>query len=75
MNRQELQSMLKYGAEKIFSANIETGITDEDIETLIARGEDATKQLNEKMSKYTDQVPEYSTAHSLCHHLTHFDDE
>ena len=31
-------------------------ITDEDIDTLIAKGMEATKDMNEKMSKYTDQV-------------------
>jgi len=36
---------VRYGAEKIFDGAQGSTITDEDIETIIAKGEDATKQV------------------------------
>lgn len=56
MTKDEMQAMVRYGAEKIFSASSGDGITDEDIEALIAKGVKATEELNTKMAKYTDQA-------------------
>ena len=56
LNKDELLSMVRYGADKIFDGAGGSTITDEDIETIIAKGEDATKQLNEKMAGFTDKA-------------------
>lgn len=56
LNKDELLSMVRYGAEKIFDGAQGSTITDEDIETIIAKGEDATKQLNEKMAGFTNKA-------------------
>ena len=56
LNKDELLSMVRYGADKIFDGAQGSTITDEDIETIIAKGEDATKQLNQKMAGFTDKA-------------------
>ena len=61
LNKEELLSMVRYGADKIFDgAGSGATITDEDIETIIAKGEDETKQLNEKMAGFTDKALKFS---------------
>mmetsp|Transcript_12989 Transcript_12989/g.34536 ORF Transcript_12989/g.34536 Transcript_12989/m.34536 type:complete len:1051 (+) Transcript_12989:23-3175(+) len=52
MNKDELLNMVRYGAEKVFAQKDITEITDEDIDAIIAKGEEATRMLNEKMAKY-----------------------
>ena len=39
---------VRYGAERVFSSEA-TNITDEDVDALIAKGEAATKELNDKL--------------------------
>lgn len=56
MSKDELQQMVRYGAEKIFNSSNLSEITDLDIDTIIAKGEEATKDMNDKMSKYTDKA-------------------
>jgi hypothetical protein len=34
-------------------------VTDEDIDTLLAKGEEATKDMNAKMSQYTNQALQF----------------
>jgi len=58
-SKDELQQMVRFGADKIFNSASST-ITDEDVDSIIARGEEATKALNEKMSQYTDNAMKFS---------------
>ncbi|VAH14525.1 unnamed protein product [Triticum turgidum subsp. durum] len=49
VNKDELLQMVRFGAEMVFSSKDST-ITDEDIDRIIARGEEATAQLDAKMA-------------------------
>ena len=61
LNKDELLSMVRYGADKIFDgAGTGSTITDDDIETIIAKGADETKLLNEKMAGFTDKALKFS---------------
>ena len=60
VNKEELLSMVRYGADKIFDGTTNSTITDEDIDTIIAKGEDETKLLNEKMAGFTDKALKFS---------------
>ena len=51
MNKEELLNMVRYGAEQIFSGDAST-ITEEDIDTIIKKGEDATTALNSKLEQF-----------------------
>jgi SWI/SNF-related matrix-associated actin-dependent regulator of chromatin subfamily A member 5 len=55
VNKDELLQMVRYGAEKVFSSGDST-ITDEDIDRIIAKGEEATAELDQKMKKFTDDA-------------------
>jgi hypothetical protein len=44
--------MIKFGADAIFSSKDST-ITDEDIDAIIAKGEERTEAMNEKIKKAT----------------------
>ncbi|KAG9250189.1 SWI/SNF family of DNA-dependent ATPase [Emericellopsis atlantica] len=57
-NKDELLNMIQHGAEKVFQQKEGTGlaakgsdVTDDDIEAILAQGEDRTKQLNAKYEK------------------------
>ncbi|KAM0232695.1 hypothetical protein ACHAP5_010642 [Fusarium lateritium] len=58
-NKDELLSMIQHGAEKVFQSKGPTGnmasgdgeIADDDIDEILARGENRTKQLNAKYEK------------------------
>ena len=60
VNKEELLSMVRFGADKIFDGTTNSTITDEDIDTIIAKGEDETKLLNEKMAGFTDKALKFS---------------
>ena len=45
MNKEELEGLVNYGASEIFKAQGST-ITDEDIDNLLKRGEERTRQQN-----------------------------
>lgn len=47
--------MVRFGAEKVFSSKDST-ITDEDIDRIIAKGEEATAELDAKMKKFTEDA-------------------
>lgn len=59
VNKEDLLNMVRYGAEKIFASEAST-ITDEDIEALIAKGEQATKELNDKMREYSENAMRFT---------------
>ncbi|CAG9463301.1 unnamed protein product [Pedinophyceae sp. YPF-701] len=60
VNKDELLSMVRYGAELIFSSKDSSSITDEDIDAILARGEQQTKELNDKMAQFTEQAMKFS---------------
>ncbi|XP_058203242.1 ISWI chromatin-remodeling complex ATPase CHR11 isoform X2 [Rhododendron vialii] len=55
VNKDELLQMVRFGAEMVFSSKDST-ITDEDIERIIAKGEEATAELDAKMKKFTEDA-------------------
>ena len=65
MNKEELQSMVRFGAEYIFQSSDSSDITDEDIDQLIAKGEAATNELNEKMQAFTENAMKFSVSGDL----------
>lgn len=50
--------MVRYGAEMVFSSKDST-ITDEDIDRIIAKGEEATAELDAKMKKFTEDAIQF----------------
>jgi SWI/SNF-related matrix-associated actin-dependent regulator of chromatin subfamily A member 5 len=50
--------MVRFGAEMVFSSKDST-ITDEDIDRIIARGEEATAELDAKMKKFTEDAIQF----------------
>ncbi|MQL96698.1 hypothetical protein Taro_029380 [Colocasia esculenta] len=55
VNKDELLHMVRFGAEMVFSSKDST-ITDEDIDRIIAKGEEATAELDAKMKKFTEDA-------------------
>ncbi|CAN1857585.1 ISWI chromatin-remodeling complex ATPase CHR11 [Linum perenne] len=55
VNKDELLQMVRFGAEMVFSSKDNT-ITDEDIDRIIAKGEEITVELDAKMKKFTEDV-------------------
>ncbi|CAN1164462.1 ISWI chromatin-remodeling complex ATPase CHR17 [Linum perenne] len=55
VNKDELLQMVRFGAEMVFSSKDST-ITDEDIDRIIAKGEEVTVELDAKMKKFTEDV-------------------
>ncbi|KAL0368261.1 UNVERIFIED_CONTAM: putative chromatin-remodeling complex ATPase chain [Sesamum calycinum] len=58
VNKDELLQMVRFGAEMVFSSKDST-ITDEDIDRIIAKGEEATAELDAKM-KNLQKMPSNS---------------
>ncbi|KAF3438072.1 hypothetical protein FNV43_RR20828 [Rhamnella rubrinervis] len=52
VNKDELLQMVRFGAEMVFSFKYST-ITDEDIDRIIAKGEEAAAEIDAKMKKFT----------------------
>ncbi|XP_042397982.1 ISWI chromatin-remodeling complex ATPase CHR11-like isoform X2 [Zingiber officinale] len=68
INKDELLQMVRFGAEMVFSSKDST-ITDEDIDRIIAKGEEATAELDVKMKKFTEDAIKFKmddTADLLC---------
>lgn len=60
--------MVRFGAEMVFSSKDST-ITDEDIDRIIAKGEETTAELDAKMKKFTEDAIKFKMDDSM---LTHF---
>lgn len=60
VNKEDLLNMVRYGAEKIFNSAEHTAITDHDIDMLIAKGEQATKELNDKMKEFSENAMRFT---------------
>ncbi|GER50119.1 chromatin-remodeling protein 11 [Striga asiatica] len=72
VNKDELLQMVRFGAEMVFSSKDST-ITDEDIDRIIAKGEEATAELDAKMKKFTEDAIKFKMDDSAD--LYDFDDE
>lgn len=55
VNKDDLLQMVRLGAEMVFSSKDST-ITDEDIDRIIAKGEESTAELDAKMKKFTEDA-------------------
>lgn len=72
VNKDELLQMVRFGAEMVFSSKDST-ITDEDIDRIIAKGEEATAELDAKMKKFTEDAIKFKMDDSADFY--DFDDE
>jgi SWI/SNF-related matrix-associated actin-dependent regulator of chromatin subfamily A member 5 len=72
VNKDELLQMVRFGAEMVFSSKDST-ITDEDIDRIIAKGEEATAELDAKMKKFTEDAIKFKMDDSAD--LYDFDDD
>ncbi|KAI8561580.1 hypothetical protein RHMOL_Rhmol04G0351200 [Rhododendron molle] len=72
VNKDELLQMVRYGAEMVFSSKDST-ITDEDIDRIIAKGEEATAELDAKMKKFTEDAIKFKMDDTAD--LYNFDDD
>lgn len=59
VNKDDLLSMVRYGAELVFSTD-PINITDADIDTIVKKGEKETKLLNEKMQNFTEKAMNFT---------------
>uniref|UniRef100_A0A061QM65 SWI/SNF-related matrix-associated actin-dependent regulator of chromatin subfamily A member 5 n=1 Tax=Tetraselmis sp. GSL018 TaxID=582737 RepID=A0A061QM65_9CHLO len=59
VNKDDLLSMVRYGAEQVFSSEAEN-ITDADIDDILAKGEDETKAMNDKLAEFTDNARKFT---------------
>jgi len=64
VNKDELLQMVRFGAEMVFSSGDST-ITDEDIDRIIAKGEEATAELDAKMKKFTEDALKFKMDDSM----------
>ncbi|VAH72383.1 unnamed protein product [Triticum turgidum subsp. durum] len=55
VNKDDLLQMVRYGAEMVFSSKDST-ITDEDVDRIIAKGEETKAALDAKMKKFTEDA-------------------
>ncbi|RRT75651.1 hypothetical protein B296_00004138 [Ensete ventricosum] len=69
VNKDELLQMVRFGAEMVFNSNNST-ITDEDIDRIIAKGEEATAELDAKMKKFTEDAIKFKMDDSMLILLT-----
>ncbi|KAF5752224.1 putative chromatin-remodeling complex ATPase chain-like [Tripterygium wilfordii] len=72
VNKDELLQMVRFGAEMVFSSKDDT-ITDEDIDRIIAKGEETTAELDAKMKKFTEDAIKFKMDDTA--ELYDFDDE
>ena len=56
--------MVRFGAEMVFSSKDST-ITDEDIDRIIAKGEETTAELDAKMKKFTEDAIKFKMDDSM----------
>ncbi|WIA10295.1 hypothetical protein OEZ86_000436 [Tetradesmus obliquus] len=72
VNKEDLLSMVRYGAELVFSSEA-SNITDADIEAILTKGERDTRDLNDKMNKFTENAKQFTMDGGLS--LYDFKDE
>ena len=59
VTKDDLLEMVRSGADKIFQGT-EGTITDEDIDAIIKKGTEATRELNDKMATFTEDAMKFS---------------
>jgi SWI/SNF-related matrix-associated actin-dependent regulator of chromatin subfamily A member 5 len=59
VKKDDLLDMVRNGADKIFSATGST-ITEEDIDAIITKGEKNTKELNDKLTKFSESAIKFT---------------
>ena len=59
VNKEDLLSMVRYGAELVFSSEA-SNITDADIEAIITKGEKDTAALNSKIQEFTEAARQFT---------------
>ena len=59
VTKDDLLEMVRSGADKIFQGT-EGTITDEDIDAIIKKGTEATRELNDKMQTFTEDAMKFS---------------
>ena len=59
VKKEDLLEMVRNGADKIFSATGNT-LTDEDIDAIIQKGEEETKNLNDKLQRFTESAIKFT---------------
>ncbi|OIT20860.1 putative chromatin-remodeling complex atpase chain [Nicotiana attenuata] len=67
VNKDELLQMVRFGAEMVFSSKDST-ITYEDIDRIIAKGEEATAELDAKMKKFTEDAIKFKMDDGTRYH-------
>uniref|UniRef100_A0A0D9Y8J9 Chromatin-remodeling complex ATPase n=1 Tax=Oryza glumipatula TaxID=40148 RepID=A0A0D9Y8J9_9ORYZ len=72
VNKDDLLQMVRFGAEMVFSSKDST-ITDEDIDRIIAKGEETTAELDAKMKKFTEDAIKFKMDDTA--ELYDFDDD
>ncbi|KAK7273600.1 hypothetical protein RIF29_14656 [Crotalaria pallida] len=72
VNKDELLQMVRFGVEMVFSSKDNT-ITDEDIDRIITKGEEATAKLDTKIKKFTEDAINFKMDDTA--ELYDFDDE
>lgn len=65
VNKDDLLQMVRFGAEMVFSSKDST-ITDEDIDRIIAKGEETTAELDAKMKRFTEDAIKFKMDDSMC---------
>eukprot|EP01125_Pyxidicula_operculata_P010463 TRINITY_DN343_c0_g1_i2.p1 TRINITY_DN343_c0_g1~~TRINITY_DN343_c0_g1_i2.p1 ORF type:complete len:1022 (-),score=230.12 TRINITY_DN343_c0_g1_i2:81-3146(-) len=59
LSREELLGMIRFGADAIFQAKDSEQLTDEDIDAILAHGEQKTRELNEKLKKHENDLQDW----------------
>ncbi|GFY90246.1 chromatin-remodeling protein 11 [Actinidia rufa] len=72
VNKDELLQMVRFAAEMVFTSKDST-ITDEDIDRIIGKGEEATAELDAKMKKFTEDAIKFKM--DVAADLYDFDDD
>jgi len=70
LNKEEMQAMIRFGASQVFRSSKGTTVTDEDIDAILNRGKDKTKEMNDKLQKYVGNVKSFSLAESSVNYYT-----
>eukprot|EP01102_Stenamoeba_stenopodia_P001721 TRINITY_DN1156_c0_g1_i5.p1 TRINITY_DN1156_c0_g1~~TRINITY_DN1156_c0_g1_i5.p1 ORF type:complete len:909 (-),score=259.27 TRINITY_DN1156_c0_g1_i5:116-2842(-) len=71
-NKDELLSIIKYGADEIFASKGST-ITDEDIDLILSRGQEKTSLLNDKFKSKANNLLNFSLDSSASDNLYEFE--
>jgi SWI/SNF-related matrix-associated actin-dependent regulator of chromatin subfamily A member 5 len=60
VGKDDLLAMVRYGAEMVFSGGTSGLVTDADIDAIIAKGEQETAELNNKLQEYTEHAMKFT---------------